>query len=384
VNAPHETTASSRRSVVLLLSLVAVIAVAVIVGFRSSARGAARVATTTSMPARLSDQEFWRLSVDSSEPGGTFPRENLTSNELLFQEVIPALIKRTRPGDVYLGVGPEQNFTYISAVRPAMAIIFDIRHDNLLLQLMYKAIFELSADRADFVSMLFSKPRPSGIGPQSTAVELFAAFDRSPGDNALYQRNLRAIEANLTKAHKLPLTPADLAGLESTYDAFHFRGFAVRFSPTYEELMTATDNCGSAGRARCDGAAGGAGGVGRSYLATEANFNVMKSLESKNLVVPVVGDFGGPKAIRAVGRYLKAHGATVSAFYLSNVEQYLYQDGKEGTFCRNVASLPIDETSTFIRSSNRGRFGTVGGFGGFGGGFVSSLGDIATEVKSCR
>src|SRR5947208_349983 len=95
------------------------------------------------LPARLSNQEFWRLSTDSSEPGGYFRSDNLTSNEQLFQQVIPALVARTKPGGVYLGVGPEQNFTYMAAVRPALAIIFDIRRGNLLLQLMYKGLFEL-------------------------------------------------------------------------------------------------------------------------------------------------------------------------------------------------------------------------------------------------
>ena len=91
------------------------------------------------------------------------------------------------------------------------------------------------------------------------------------------------------------------------YHAFYWAGFAVRPNVTYEELMTATDEAG----------------VHRSYLASEDSFSFLKKLESQNLVVPVVGDFGGPKAIRAVGAYLKAHNAFVSTFYLSNVEQYL-------------------------------------------------------------
>jgi hypothetical protein len=118
-------------------------------------------------------------------------------------------------------------------------------------------------------------------------------------------------------------------------------------------------------------------GAYKSYLSSEERFAVMKTLESKNLVVPVVGDFGGPRAIRAVGAYLKAHGAKVSTFYLSNVEQYLEQDRKWNTFCRNVASLPLDRSSTFIRSTNRGR-----GFGGFGPGFVSRLGAMVEETKN--
>src|SRR4051794_24774933 len=107
------------------------------------------------LPSKLSDREFWRLAVDSSEPDGYFRSDNLTSNELLYQRVIPDLLARTRPGGgVYLGVGPEQNFTYIAALKPVMTIIFDIRRGNMLVQLMYKALFELSSDRADFIGKL--------------------------------------------------------------------------------------------------------------------------------------------------------------------------------------------------------------------------------------
>ena len=76
----------------------------------------------------------------------------------------------------------------------------------------------------------------------------------------------------------------------------------------------------------------------------------MKSLQDKNLVVPVSGDFGGPKAIRAIGAYLKKQGGTVSAFYLSNVEQHLcFRDGKQRAFYDNVATLPLNDASVFIR-----------------------------------
>jgi hypothetical protein len=118
-------------------------------------------------------------------------------------------------------------------------------------------------------------------------------------------------------------------------------------------------------------------GVARTYLATEAAFTTIKDLQSRNMVVPVVGNFGGPKAIRAIGRYLKAHGATVAAFYLSNVEQYLVQDSLWNTFCQNVASLPLDASSTFIRSQSGGAGG------GRGGNFVSSLGAMAQETRAC-
>jgi hypothetical protein len=102
---------------------------------------------------------------------------------------------------------------------------------------------------------------------------------------------------------------------------------------------------------------------------------VVKELETRNMIVPVVGDFAGRSAIRAVGTYLWRREAIVSVFYVSNVEQYLRQDRLWETFCANVAMLPIDETSTFVRA----------GFGrGSSSGFVTELGSIATEVASCR
>src|SRR5206468_2505492 len=115
----------------------------------------------------------------------------------------------------------------------------------------------------------------------------------------------------------------------------------------------------------------------RSYLASDESFRFLKQLEGDNLIVPLVGNFSGPRAIRAVGQYLKDKGASVSVFYVSNVEEYLRQDGVWPSFCDNVASLPLDENSTFIRSV-RGRTAT--------GLFTlsSELAPIASAVKDCN
>jgi hypothetical protein len=353
-------------ALVALAPVVLAIVIGLVVGAPS-----AQTTTVTSprapLPASLSDQDFWKFVTDHSEQSGVFPRENLTSNEVWFERVIPDLLKRAKTGGVYLGVGPEQNFTYIAALKPAMAIIFDIRRGNLDVQLMYKAIFELTKDRADFMAMLFSRPRPAGLGPQSTVLDLFTAFANVHSSSTLYDQNLKAIDDQLIKTHKLGMSKDDVEWVQYVFQTFYRYGYAIRPSPSYADLMTATDQAS----------------VYRSYLANDANFLVLKDLETKNLVIPLVGDFGGRKAIREVGTYLKAHSATVSAYYLSNVEDYLYQDNKWPAFCRNVATLPLDTSSTFIRTTSRGR-GPAGGFGGFGGGgFVSSLGAIASEVRSC-
>src|SRR3954467_5598768 len=126
------------------------------------------------LPAELTDEAFWKLVTGLSEASGFFPSHNLISNEETFQHVIPEVKANVKPGGVYLGGGPEQNFTYIVALRPQMTFIVDIRHENLLEHLLYKALIEISSSRADFISRLFSRPRPPGLGPESTVQELFS------------------------------------------------------------------------------------------------------------------------------------------------------------------------------------------------------------------
>jgi hypothetical protein len=340
------------------------------------APSAAEPAST--LPKRLTGPEYWALSTSLSEPDGFFRSENLVSNEMYMQRVIPDLTKMVRAGRAYLGVGPEQNFTYIAATRPAMVFIVDIRRGNLQLHLMYKAIFELSADRAEFISRLFSLKRPAGLTAKSTVQEIFTAFnDPQLRSEDLYKQNVAAIRDLFQRRNKLGLSAEDLRGVEQVYETFFERGLAIHYEvtpgsagsfPTYVEMMIATD----------------AASIPRSYLATEESFALLKDLQVRNLVVPVVGNFAGPTAIRAVGAYLRKHQALVSAFYVSNVEQYLAREGGLERFCANVATLPIDDTSTFIRSE-RGGFGPrpPRGAGGFGGGFTSQLYSIANEVRGC-
>jgi hypothetical protein len=312
------------------------------------------------IPASLTSAEFWKLSQDLSEPGGTFRSENLVSNEHTYQYVIPDLTKAVPAGGVYLGVAPDQNFTYMAAVRPRMAFILDIRRGNLLQHLMYKAIFELSADRAEFVSRLFSKARPAGLTTATPVTALFSAYARVATSETLYRRNIAAIKAHLTRKSGFTLSEDDLQQLESIYFSFFWEGPSLRYTssptgfggrgggmntrfPSYEDLIVQTDW----------------NGVPRSYLASEESFRFIKGLEEKNLIVPVMGNFAGTKALRAIGRYVRERRVAVTAFYVSNVEQYLFQDGIFDAFAKNVAALPSNTRSTFIRSVSA-RFGYRG------------------------
>jgi hypothetical protein len=346
-----------------------------------------------SLPSKLSDQEFWALTEMASEANGEFQSDNFLSNERGYQVVIPDLIATAKPGRVYLGVGPEQNYPYIIALKPALAVIFDVRRGNLHEQLLYKSLFEMSSDRVDFLSRLFSRPKPDGLTTKSTIADIMDAFTRVTPTQERYQANLEAVGGWLTKHHGFALHPEDMAGIDYVYKTAFFNG-----GPNLSYNMG-----GRGGRGGFGGGGNGSTyaalqslddgrGVNRGFLGSEENWNVMKDLETRNLIVPVVGDFGGSKAIRAVGQYLREHEAVVSAFYLSNVEQYLNRSGTEQAFLCNVASLPLDESSTFI-FTGAGRYGAGfgggggggGGRGGGGGGLNTTfLRPMATDTVGCK
>src|SRR5215475_973162 len=147
----------------------------------------------------LTDQEFRSLITTMSERGGTFLTDNIVSNEIAMQDVLPEL-ERVHRG-AYVGVGPEQNLTYIAALKPSIAFVVDLQRANLLLHLMYKALIELSTDRADFLSRLFARPRPAGVGPDTSAAVMFAAYDAVAMSEALAASTQDAMFDRLTKGH---------------------------------------------------------------------------------------------------------------------------------------------------------------------------------------
>ena len=319
-------------------------------------------ATAQGVPTRLADSTFWRLVNEYSEPWGTFRSENFVSNEISLQWVLPTLVRRVPPGGVYIGVAPDQNFTLVTALRPGIAFIVDIRHQNAVQHLMYKALIETSKDRADFLARLFARAPLQGVDTSSTAQALFDALARQPADSARYRANLQAITANLTGKHRFALSDSEHVSLRCVYGAFFsegpdltygygsecrnpgpygFGGFGGRRGPTYRDMMLETDSVG----------------VNWSYLGSERAFRKLKDMQERNLIVPLTGDFAGPKALRAVGDWARSRRAKVTTFYVSNVEQYLFEQGDEASrFFENVATLPVDSTSMFVRSFQGGRF----------------------------
>lgn len=312
----------------------------------------------------LSDAEFWSAFASMSETGGTFASENFVSNEVTFQEVIPSVQRAITPNGVYVGVGPEQNFTYIANLKPRMAFIVDIRRQNAMQHLMFKALFELSPTRAEFASRLFSRPFTLR-DPAASAAVIFDSVQAVQPDGDAYRANFAAITDRLTKERGFALSPDDLETMRHVYQVFFEAGPAVNYGyrpgyaatlfrsryPTFGDLQSATN----------------ADSVPMAFLATEENYRTIRDMQLQNRIVPVVGDFGGPKALRAVGDFLYQRGLTVTTFYLSNVEQYLFRErGKADLFYGNVASMPTDSTSVFIRSVPPGGGGSFISFGSGG------------------
>lgn len=304
---------------------------------------ASRAPRVVAAEPSLTDREFRTLVTSLSEQGGTFVTDNIVSNEIALQDVLPEL-ERTHRG-AYIGVGPEQNLTYISALKPSIAFVVDLQRGNLLLHLMYKALIELSTDRADFVSRLFARPRPAGLAQDAPASALLAAVASAPRSTSIADAQLQAVFNRLTQVHGLALDRNDLAAIKKTYIALSTGGPNLRgdfgpvsamppWVPSYAEMLsqTAPDE------------------RNHSFLGSEANFATLKSYESRNLIVPVVGDFAGEKALRAVGDYLRRRGMTVGTFYASNVEEYLFRSDAWKRFFANLQSLPLDENAVLVRT----------------------------------
>lgn len=298
------------------------------------------------LPAQYTDAEFWKLINDLSEPGGTFQFENFVSNEASFQNVLPELTRRVKPGGVYLGVAPEQNFTYMAALQSKVGFIIDIRRQNMIELLMYKALFETSADRGDFVSKLFSRKRPAGLTTQSSALQIFAAFEGIPTDTTLLAQTLQAVKDNLIKKHGFKPVGDDEEKLELILNVLMKAGPGVDYTsgsanrlggplPTYFTLMVNSDRAGKRW----------------AYLETEERYQYIKTMQQKNLIVPLVGDFSGTKTLQTLAKYLKDRGATVSVFYISNVEDYI--EGMWGNYVANLRALPQDASTYLIRAIPR-------------------------------
>src|SRR5262245_20729845 len=160
--------------------------------------------------------EFARIVREFSEEGGYFMSDNFTSNETSYLHIIDKLRELGVTGGAYIGVGPEQNFTYIAKIRPRIAFILDIRRQAMIQHLMYKAIFQLSPNRAQFLSRLLSKPLPKegAPAPEVAPAELMAFLGKIAATDQAYAANLAEIKKTIQEDFQFPLPDRDREMLE--------------------------------------------------------------------------------------------------------------------------------------------------------------------------
>jgi hypothetical protein len=299
--------------------------------------------------SRLADasrdhKSFGTLSARLSEPGGYFDSDNLISNETSYLHVINKLREIGVRGGVYVGVGPDQSFTYIAKIRPKLAIMIDIRRDNLLQHLLFKSLFGRAKNRIEYLCEFFGKPVPKTKGWESRGVkELVDYLDSTPSDSKLFDKSLKDVRQDVQR-YGIPLSQSDLESVAKVQRAFYTAGLDIRYSsyhrpprsiyPPYRDLLLETDLSGNH----------------QNYFNSEDDFQFLKKLQDQDMIVPVVGDLSGPQAMKAIGQYVTEMKERVSAFYVSNVEFYLQRQGTFDKFIENVKSFPIDSRSVIIRS----------------------------------
>jgi hypothetical protein len=308
----------------------------------------------TASPARQStaaaSQDTFAARVAAlSEPGGYFDTDNLISNERSFLHVAPelrALAKQAAQNGVYLGVGPDQNFSYIAHVRPTLAILVDVRRDNLLLHLLFKALCAEARTRIEYLALLTGREMPPvESGWERSSIDGIVKY--LDGARPLSSKGVSTLQSRLMSgilSFGVPLTPQDRQTIQAFHQRFTSAGLSLQFNstgrapqydyPTYRDLVLEVDRKGAR----------------QSFLASEEDFQFVKSMHAKDLIVPIVGNLAGNGALAAVGKFLTATNRRVSAFYTSNVEFYLFQDGSFPRFVANLARLPHQPGSLIIRS----------------------------------
>jgi hypothetical protein len=284
--------------------------------------------------------QFGALIQQLSEESGYFWNDNYVSNEASYLHPLTKMRELGIRGGVYLGVGPNQNLTYIAKIKPDYAFILDIRRQNLLEHLLFKALFHFARTRADYLSLLLSRPIPPGkFNDRKHTIEDLAEFLHNvEPDPKFYKKTQTRVTTFLAQACRLSLSEQDIATIEKIHRAFYLRGLSIKYDyipvPTYGEFLVEKDLDGNM----------------QNFLNSPQEFRYLKRLQEENRIVPVVGDFAGPHALRAIAKFLKERNQRVSVFYTSNVEQYLVRNMVWGQFLKNAAELPLDDRSVFIRA----------------------------------
>ena len=187
---------------------------------------------------------------------------------------------------------------------------------------------------------------------------MVAAIESSEPDETLFARNLEETFEHIEKDLGFPLDAKDRNVIEFTYRSFFEEQLGLRFKshgrppmpyhPTYRSLLLARDPAGRPAH----------------FLSRPDDYDHVRRLALTGRLVPIVGDFAGPSALKAVAKFAREQDEVVTAFYVSNVEFYLLRGGLFPSYVENVRALPLAPTSVFDPGVFQLRLSPPGGPGG--------------------
>jgi hypothetical protein len=295
--------------------------------------GSAPLSTANGLLFPSRDRRFDQIVRALSEPNAGPGADNLMTNEDSFTRIVDTIDRKVTPGETYIGVGPDQNFTYIAHARPMLAFIVDYRRRNLLLHLYHQALFALSKDRAAYLSRLTARRPDPMPGEDATAEALVSAYKQVPMNRALLDATTDEVARTLQPLNLVEDAEwADLAtiGAKLAGPGMNARFLALPAYPTLARLIVSGDH----------------------MLASEPLYRQMRARQLTQRIIPVVGDLAGAAAMPTLAAWLRAHGLQVAMIYLSDVEFFLLRDGKFAPFLENLQRIPWAEGAMLARSTS--------------------------------
>lgn len=294
---------------------------------------------------------FGRSIARLSEDEGTFFSGNLVSNEPHYLDAAPWLLAHPSTERVYIGVGPEQNLSYIALLRPRLSFIVDVRRDNLLLHLIYKCLFERAKSRVEWLAALLGRDLEHArltdadaleVSDPSTTLEQIVALVRASPPSATH--SARTLDDVLSCMDRLgvDIEPHDAKRLGRLLTELSSAGLDARFEttsprpdfPTLEQLLLAHDPSSRA----------------TGFLGSVDSYRTLRALHARDAIIPLVGDFAGQHTFEQIGESLRERGLELSVLYASNVEQYLLLDGRWAAWRDNVRTLPAAPSAFILRT----------------------------------
>ena len=282
----------------------------------------------------LSASQFQQRILDWSEDPGYFDTDNFIFNEPSYLHVVPLLLKIAPSRQAYIGVGPDQNFSYIAHLKPKIAVILDIRRDNLLQHLYFKELFRVAIDRWEYLSYLFGKPLPAQMerDPASDARALASWFREIHSSETYFEENFARFWESLQSRFPLLVLDSDEPIFYRMASAFFRMNLDLKFQshqryprpfyPNYEDLITATDKEGRL----------------RHYLNSDEAFEFLKRMQDDNRLLPVVGDFGEGKALK--GQWVSICGSETMWWLPSTSPTWSSTSSGAGGFRASPPALP--------------------------------------------